>query len=511
MSIVRRSQIIIKFQCLSVSQPAGCGQELLCVAKKRTFRRSEVDTDNQAGGVGPCGITFPRKQLLISHHCVPLFSVAAAEFIAICSHHATDQDILTRVNNYSKTCPKISTNMNLQESTGRAGPITCLPAWALLYSFPPNRYPQSAWCTTPSCPCQLFKPRCLLFLSLSPRSALVKVGVPRVVNFDACHIVGVGRPVFAWTYRMASSSPETRPLGRARRRSSTLRGLQAFQSSLPDVPDTEDLYMYHVTNYEAMDGSVHPGWSHLRLSCSNDERYDGELTGLPVVSMTTTTYKHSPHVRKMPTISTYPRRAENGSVHYRVSLPLPLHDYRLFLIKASCSKEQRHILCLPRHGRFIHEDILLSLFERTGEELTGPDYGGCFPGGKANNYSDTKFYVDVHFPRPMPLLDRGVYWDTVKKRMPGGTHARPNGPSAGGKKEETLSERLMTWMNGRVINEVKKSGIFWGDTAMGVVFDEARSVAWKKIQDSFGIPAIFELVMNNEHACTSISNLFLMM
>ena len=204
--------------------------------------------------------------------------------------------------------------------------------------------------------------------------------------------------------------------------------------------------MYHVTNVRASAISRHafvtigderhaisvatkePDWSEVRLCVPNDEYYDGPLCGLPVACFSTTLYKG-----ELPTFSPYPRDAAPGTEHWRVSVPFNPDDYKIFLMHVVETPQGRlqqvHLLCLTKSTCRSDgsETLLKDLFKskKMWPTKLQKDEGRisletCFPGDNPNEYSnpdpEKKFFVNVHFVKPVPLSDKTAEWTPVEKQ-----------------------------------------------------------------------------------------------
>ena len=168
--------------------------------------------------------------------------------------------------------------------------------------------------------------------------------------------------------------------------------------------------MYHVTNSTA---TAKPDWSDVHLCVPYDEHYDGDLCGLPVACFSTTLYNG-----KLPTISTYPRDAEPGTEHWRVSVPLDLDDYDIFLMHKV--DKQVQLLCLTKDAKSSsREKNLKKTLIRVKSVLGEEGLKEYFPDGKPNDYAckEQNFFVNIHFVEPVPLmLTTAKEWSTVEKR-----------------------------------------------------------------------------------------------
>ena len=129
--------------------------------------------------------------------------------------------------------------------------------------------------------------------------------------------------------------------------------------------------MYHVTNQSAQ--NARPDWDTIEpVSIANNEKYDGNLLGLPLASFTTTQNEFRNTI-DLPTISPYPRNINQniytGSYH-RVKIQFIKNDHYISLI---CVKHKVKFNCcaLKKHGRNQFEDevygILLQHYR--GREL----------------------------------------------------------------------------------------------------------------------------------------------
>ena len=179
--------------------------------------------------------------------------------------------------------------------------------------------------------------------------------------------------------------------------------------------------MYHVTNVCSKDheGKVvnanHPDWDVIQRNVADDEHYDGELVGLPVVCFTTTKYNGGP-----PNYSPYPRLQQDGkpvpknTKHWRVSVPFNPNRYKIFKM-AQCGK-QRHLLCLDdTQDGTDSERALVDILSMLGLKLSSEDHNQYFPSGRANDYANARFFVNVCFITPIPIKGENIdaKWDDV--------------------------------------------------------------------------------------------------
>ena len=176
-------------------------------------------------------------------------------------------------------------------------------------------------------------------------------------------------------------------------------------SSTPDPPKP---WAYHVSN--VVKTSPKPTWSHLNCTIADDRKYDGALLGLPVVFLTTTTYKGDP-----PDRSTYPRYEGCCSKeHWRVVVPLnQFITYSMWLMAKTDT--QIHVLLLPPNSPWL---LFLQANPGNTEPLMDDNPylkkkdGTFIP----NDYSRDKMFVNIELLEPLDLSNAKWYDHVVCTR-----------------------------------------------------------------------------------------------
>ena len=180
--------------------------------------------------------------------------------------------------------------------------------------------------------------------------------------------------------------------------------------------------MYHVTNVCSKDhkGKVvsknHPNWTVIKQNVADDEYYDEKLVGLPVACFSTTEYMGG-----LPTQSPYPRWQQDGTPvpentkHWRVSVPFNPDRYKIF--KMAQRGKQIHLLCLDDtpDGTDWESTLVSILNMHPSLKLSSDDRNRYFPSGRANDYHDTKFFVNVCFITAVQITGKNVKWDKVPR------------------------------------------------------------------------------------------------
>ena len=172
---------------------------------------------------------------------------------------------------------------------------------------------------------------------------------------------------------------------------------------------------YHVTNLE----QSHERYKMLRPSIANDETYDGDLVGLPVVPFTTTLFNYKGSVM-LPTISTYPREGIENQQYQRVKIPLSRFEHCDWW-KMNTYPRQIHLLFTRADGRWskmlstLNNTDIIKVDQANFPHLklkNGQWEVNCLPGPVVN------IFVLKAFP-----LD-GCEWDTVRRQTPKSGHGK---------------------------------------------------------------------------------------
>jgi len=196
----------------------------------------------------------------------------------------------------------------------------------------------------------------------------------------------------------------------------------------------DEAIAYHVTNVSVSDSEKQPNWEELACSVADDGKYDGHLIGLPLVFLSTTTYKGG-----KPTQSVYPRNGIKDKKYWRVSVKLNQFATHSMWLMAQVDK-QVHILLTPQESSWT---IFLSRHcsYPSSKIAQLPDnnvYLKRANGKFYPNNSSTGFFVNIALiMNALPLVD--AEWDHVVRIFAKTGPILPF-PST------TKSRRLLTWL-----------------------------------------------------------------
>ena len=171
---------------------------------------------------------------------------------------------------------------------------------------------------------------------------------------------------------------------------------------------------YHVTNLE----QSHERYKMLRPSIADDETYDGDLVGLPVVCLSTTLYDNNGDL-ELPSTSPYPRTGTEGRKYQRVKISLS--NFQGFdWWRMNNHDHQFHLLFTRANGHW--STMLRKSINTTFERI---DQADCqhltFKEGlwRVNAYRPGPCpiipFVNIFVLKPVQLDDGGCEWDIVTR------------------------------------------------------------------------------------------------
>ena len=168
--------------------------------------------------------------------------------------------------------------------------------------------------------------------------------------------------------------------------------------------------MYHVTNDRS---EAHPRWDMVKVTIPNDALYNGNLlVGLPVAFFTTTLI-HS----ALPKTSPYPRGATPGVEHWRVTIPFNHHKFKLFIMnehQGDKGTKQVHLLCLNKQNPSKAEKLLTTALTHMEKLIDDTKLQQYFPDGKANEFTQSRMFVNVSFINPVSITGEAS-WEKIPK------------------------------------------------------------------------------------------------